>query len=137
METIYRTIDGKEFLDKDLAMAYEAELGKLGKFDMIGYSGNPVDTTECAAVVVLYDKLSADRFLELAKEQEDCCADGIDSGDIGIFVWDRCNDLYRFIDPDSMTPLRMAFSKWEEASVEKAFANEVAESEETDDLLPF
>ena len=134
METIYRTIDGKEFLDKDLAMAHEAE---FGKFDMIGYSGCPVDTTECAAAVVLYDKLSADRFLELAKEQGDPCAVGIDSGDIGIFVWDRYDDLYRPIGPDYMTPLRTAFSKWEEADIEKAFANEIAESEETDDLLPF
>ena len=134
METIYRTADGKEFFDKDLAMAHE---NGLGKFDMIGYSGNPVDATECAAAVVLYDKLSADRFLELAKEQGDCCAVGIDSGDIGIFVWDRHDDLYRPIDRDYMTPLRTAFSKWEEVSIEKAFANEIAESEETDDLLPF
>ena len=134
METIYRTIDGKEFTNKDLAVAHES---KLGKFDMIGYQGCDTCDTECAAVVVLYDALSADEFLKSAKEQGDFAVKGIDSGDTGIFLWERFGEQYRLIEDTVCIAIKSAFAKMDEHSITEAFANQIAEAEETDDLLPF
>lgn len=98
MQIIYRTIDGKEFLDKDEATSHETSLGKGLK--MWNRDGNEVADTASAFAVLLVDENATETFLHIAKEQKDHDMSGINRGEYGFFVWDEWELTYRYVDAD-------------------------------------
>jgi hypothetical protein len=98
MQIIYRAIDGEEFLDKNAAEVYEKSLRDDVKMWTRG--GQEASRTEDAYVVLLKNESSADVFLGIAAEQNDEALSGIESGDLGIFIWNEWGETYQYIDPD-------------------------------------
>lgn len=100
MEIIYRTIDGKEFAKGNDAIFHERTIMEGVK--MWDRSGKLVNQTSSAFVVYLADEDASRAFLAMAKAQGDDMASSICDGDYGIFYWDECEGMYRFIDEDEL-----------------------------------
>lgn len=100
MEIIYRAFDGKEF-DNEADCCYH-ESTTMDRVKMWNRSGMPTNETSCAFVVYLADEDASRAFLAMAKTQGDNEASSICDGDYGIFYWDECEGIYRFIDEDEL-----------------------------------
>ena len=100
MEIIYRTIDGKEFTNKADATLHENIVKDNVK--MWNRAGMPTSETSCAFMVYLADEEASHAFLAMAKDQGDNEVSSICDGDYGIFYWDECEGIYRFIDEDEL-----------------------------------
>lgn len=100
METIYRTIDGKEFTNEADATLHESIIKDGVK--MWNRSGKLTNQTASAFMLYLADEDASKAFLAMAKAQEDGTASCICEGDYGIFYWDECEGTYRFIDEDEL-----------------------------------
>ena len=100
MEIIYRTIDGQEFKSDHEAQHHELQL--FQDIKMWNRNGIPTKETTSAFVVYLADENASKAFLAMAKAQGDDLASSICEGDYGIFYWDECDGVYRFIDEDEL-----------------------------------
>ena len=87
METIYRTVDGKEFTNEACAYFHEKALTK--RIVMIGYGGKTCATTQEAVAIILRGTDTAKILLKKARDDGDGRIAGIKPGDEGIFLWNN------------------------------------------------
>jgi hypothetical protein len=105
MELIYRTIDGKEF-DNEADASYHEQLILNEKVQMFDPQGNPTTDPDYAMAIFLSGEDAADAFIKMA-EKDGTNANGISSGDEGVYVWDSFDAAYKYIEIES---LRAAYS---------------------------
>ena len=99
MEIIYRTIDGKEFDNKDNAYYHESTL--MDNVIMLNRNNEVVQDTSCAFLVWLKDVKANFAFHAMAECQGDLNVSSIVKGeDYGLFYWDEGLEQYRWIDTD-------------------------------------
>jgi hypothetical protein len=100
MELIYRTIDGKEFTDMHEAQHYELHL-LHEKVQMFDPHGNSTIDPDYAMAIFLSGEHAADAFIKIA-EKDGTNANGISSGDEGVYVWDSLDEAYKYIEIESL-----------------------------------
>lgn len=100
MELIYRTIDGKEF-DNEADACYHEHLVLNEKVQMFDRHGNPTIDPRCAMAVFLSGEYAADTFIKIVEKSNDK-ANGISSGDEGVYVWDSLDFAYKYIEIESL-----------------------------------
>jgi hypothetical protein len=105
MELIYRTIDGKEF-DNEADASYHEHVLLRDRVQMFDPNGNPTTDPDYAMAIFLSNEHAADAFIKIA-EKDGTNANGIGSGDEGVYVWDSLDAAYKYIEIES---LRAAYS---------------------------
>lgn len=106
MELIYRTIDGKEF-DNEADASYHEHTILNEKVQMFDPHGNPTTDPDYAMAVFLSGEYAADTFIKIA-EKDGTDANGISSGDEGVYVWDSLDEAYKYIEIESLRAARAA-----------------------------
>lgn len=91
--TMYETFDGEVFESREEALAHEKANTAYQCWNWDGKHTNDVDA---AIFVMLNTDCDADAFIEECKKE---CAtyQGIESEDLGLFMWDEGTDAYRYI----------------------------------------
>ena len=100
MELVYRTIDGKEF-DNEADASYHEQLILNEKVQMFDPQGAPTADPDYAMAVFLSGEDAADVFIKMA-EKNGGDANGIGSGDEGVYVWDAFDETYKYIGIESL-----------------------------------
>ena len=114
MEIIYRTIDGKEFTDKHEASHHEVDI-LHNQVKMFDPQGNLTRDPDYAMAIFLKGDAAADAFIKMTVNAG-TYANGIGSGDEGVYVWDSIDASYKYIEIES---LRAAFAALNEAITER------------------
>lgn len=96
MEIIYRSFDGVEFDTAERCIEHEQ---KHARFKMWGVNGMTTDPS--MASVVWISANGADAFAALCY-REDVVPEGIDPGDIGIFIWSNKDSIWTPIDNEAI-----------------------------------
>ena len=100
MELIYRTIDGKEF-NNEADASYHEYVILHDQVQMFDPSGSPTTDPDYAMAVFLNGEHAADSFIKIA-EKNGSNANGIGSGDEGVYVWDSFDETYKYIELQSL-----------------------------------
>lgn len=100
MELIYRTIDGKEF-DNEADACYHEQFVLNEKVQMFDPQGNPTGDPDYAMAIFLSGEDAADIFIKIA-EKDGTDANGISSGDEGVYIWDSFDEAYKYIEIQSL-----------------------------------
>ena len=100
MELIYRTIDGREF-DNEADASYHENVILHEQMQMFDPYGNPTTDPDYAMAIFLSGEYAADTFIKIA-EKDGANANGISSGDEGVYVWDSFDEVYRYIEVESL-----------------------------------
>lgn len=91
--TMYETFDGEVFETREEAEAHERA---HTAYKCWNWDGKHVNDVDAAIFVMLNTDWDADAFIEECKKE--CAAyEGIESGDLGLFMWDEGTDTYRYI----------------------------------------
>lgn len=110
MEVVFRTFDNQIFTDAKAAMEHEKTLENAVR--MFDREGVPTMDTNQAYAVCLMDETAADTFIRMCKAQDDEYTLGIESEDMGIFLYDEWEGCYKYFDRDSTVALESAIKAW-------------------------
>lgn len=99
MQTVYKTIDGKIFENKQDALEHEVKISD--GVIMLNRNGQQVFETSRAYLVWLRDEEANLVFHAWARAQGDGSVKSITEGeDYGLYYWDEGYEEFRWIDPD-------------------------------------
>lgn len=104
MQIIYRSIDGKEFNNREDCLRHESQ--SMDGIIMLDRNGNITEETRDALFVWLRDVEANLAFHAIAKAQGDNYVSSITEGeDWGLFYWEEGYDEYRWVDKEVLNGL--------------------------------
>ena len=104
MRTVYESINGKIFYNKEECIEYEKTIG----FKMYDDEGLTDRTDECFIVDIKTSE-AAERFIETCDTNGDLC-EGIDPDASGIYVWNSSEQKYFLLDSFEYKALKKYFN---------------------------
>ena len=104
MKTVYESIDGKIFYNKEECLEYE----KTIDFKMYDDEGLTNRTDECFIVDIKTPE-AAESFIETCNTNGDLC-DGIRHDTTGVYVWSANDQKYFLLDPYEYKALKKYFN---------------------------
>ena len=106
METIYRTIDGKEFTEEEKAISHEEHV--KNNLYMWDENGNRVELVNKAFLLYFANPEAAETFNLITEQQEGIPYNFVTKNKTGFFFWDEYGNEYRPITKDSIDAIAMA-----------------------------
>lgn len=106
METIYRTIDGKEFTEEEKAISHEENV--KNNLYMWDENGNRVELVNKAFLLYFANPEAAETFDLITEQQEGVPYNFVTKNKTGFFFWDEYGNEYRPITKDSIDAIAMA-----------------------------
>lgn len=96
MEIIYRSFDGVDFSSAEDCVNHEQQFPRFKMWDESGLTTSP----DSAKMVWLSTREGAEAFIKMCHE-EDITNEGIEEGDIGIFLWS--DEAFQWFPLDDLT----------------------------------